>query len=66
VVFKLSSTDPEDLTLKQARLLGAADRIYHTPEVPAAILDRARADAVRVQGSAPNQPGSGLTLIVSI
>jgi uroporphyrin-III C-methyltransferase / precorrin-2 dehydrogenase / sirohydrochlorin ferrochelatase len=66
VAFTLSSTDPDDLTLKQARLLGAADRIYHTPEVPAAILDRARADAVRIRGPAPDQPGSGLTLIVSI
>jgi uroporphyrin-III C-methyltransferase / precorrin-2 dehydrogenase / sirohydrochlorin ferrochelatase len=62
----LTSEDPDDLTLKQARLLGAADRIYHSADVPAVILDRARADATRIQGPAPQQPGTGLTLIVSL
>jgi len=44
----LSSDDPDDLTLRQARLLGTADCILHDPDIPAAILNRARADAVRV------------------
>jgi uroporphyrin-III C-methyltransferase / precorrin-2 dehydrogenase / sirohydrochlorin ferrochelatase len=59
----LSSLDPDDLTLKQARLLGSADRIYHAPDVPAAILDRARADAARIMGD-PDKTSPGLTLIV--
>ena len=62
----LSSPDPDDLTLRQARLLASATTIYHSADVPPAILDRARADATRVQGSPPEQPGRGLTLIVSI
>lgn len=43
----LASDDPDDLTLRQARLLGSADLILHDEGVAAAILDRARADAVR-------------------
>lgn len=45
--FILSSDDFEELTLRQARLLGSADLIAYEPDVPPAILDRARADAVR-------------------
>jgi uroporphyrin-III C-methyltransferase/precorrin-2 dehydrogenase/sirohydrochlorin ferrochelatase len=43
----LTSADPEDLTLKQARLLGEADVLLLDGAVPAAILARARADAAR-------------------
>jgi len=43
----LGSTDPDDLTLKQARLLGQADHIYSLGDVPDKILNRARADAQR-------------------
>ena len=50
---RLTSLDPDDLTLRQARLLAAADRVCHAAEVPHAILDRARADAVRIAGDAP-------------
>lgn len=46
-VFTLASDDPDDLTLRQARLLGEADTILHDPAVPPAILARARADAAR-------------------
>lgn len=46
-IFTLSSNDPDDLTLRQARLLGEADTILHDPAVSAAILARGRADAVR-------------------
>lgn len=61
VEIRLRSADPEDLTLREARLLGSADRLAHDRSVPAAILDRARADAVRValdDGEAPpDRPG---------
>jgi len=43
----LTSDDPEDLTLRQCRLLGSADVILFDAGVPSAILDRARADALR-------------------
>ncbi len=45
--FTLNSDDPDDLTLRQARWLGSADLVLHDPAVPAAILNRARADAAR-------------------
>ena len=61
--IRLRSPDPDDLTLREARLLGSADRIYHRPDIPPAILDRARADAVRVAcAAAPEAPGEGLSL----
>lgn len=63
VTISLVSPDPDDLTLRQARLLAQADRVYHRADVPAAILDRARADAQRIVCShAPEDPGSGLSL----
>lgn len=43
----LTSNDPDDLTLKQARLLGQADAILAADDVSEAILVRARADAQR-------------------
>lgn len=48
-VFDLTliSADPEDLTLRQARLLGEADLLLLDGDVPPAILARARADAAR-------------------
>jgi uroporphyrin-III C-methyltransferase/precorrin-2 dehydrogenase/sirohydrochlorin ferrochelatase len=47
-LFILTSDDPEDLTIRQARLLGSADAVLADPAIPAAILDRARADARRL------------------
>jgi uroporphyrin-III C-methyltransferase / precorrin-2 dehydrogenase / sirohydrochlorin ferrochelatase len=47
--FALTSNDPEDLTLKQARMLGEADVVCADPEVSPQILARSRADAVRIQ-----------------
>jgi uroporphyrin-III C-methyltransferase/precorrin-2 dehydrogenase/sirohydrochlorin ferrochelatase len=52
----LTSDDPDDLTLRQARLLGQADQIFHTFHIPPAILARGRADAVRTICSAPPDP----------
>ena len=49
----LTSADPDDLTLRTARLLGEADHIYHPATAAPAILARARADAVRHVADAP-------------
>lgn len=61
--FTLSSGDPEDLSLRQARALAAAARIFHRADVPEIILNRARADALRIQcDGAPADPGEGLSI----
>ena len=61
--FTLTSDDPDDLTLKQARLLGMADAVLHDPDIPEAILVRARADARRMD--LPGEPfAEGLTVIL--
>jgi uroporphyrin-III C-methyltransferase/precorrin-2 dehydrogenase/sirohydrochlorin ferrochelatase len=63
VKIRLRSADPDDLTLREARLLGQADRVFHRPDAPPAILDRARADAVRVVCAVPPaDPGPGLSI----
>jgi uroporphyrin-III C-methyltransferase/precorrin-2 dehydrogenase/sirohydrochlorin ferrochelatase len=49
----LHSPDPDDITLRQARWLASADRVFHAPDVPPAILHRARADAPRLACDAP-------------
>ena len=65
VDLRLTSRDPDDLTLRQARVLANADRVYHGPDVPAAILDRARADAARIGCDAPPRASEpGLTVDV--
>lgn len=60
----LTSADPEELTLRQARLLGEADVLLLDGDVPAAILARARADADRqmfhVKHGVQNVSGGGL------
>lgn len=59
----LTSDDPDDLTLRAARLLGQADHIFHDPDIAPAILDRARADAARTPcREAPAWIGPGLAL----
>ncbi len=63
----LTSVDPDDLTLRTARLLGQADRVFHRADVPAAILDRARADAARIPCTAPpSDPESGLSIYLEM
>ncbi|MEN3747332.1 NAD(P)-dependent oxidoreductase [Sphingomonas sp. HF-S3] len=65
VRIRLRSDDPDDLTLRDARALARADRIYHRGAVPTAILDRARADAARIACDAPPaDPGAGLSVDV--
>jgi uroporphyrin-III C-methyltransferase/precorrin-2 dehydrogenase/sirohydrochlorin ferrochelatase len=67
VAIALLSGDPDDLTLRAARLLGEADRVYHPAAVPAVILDRARADAARIVADVPpDDPGDGLSLWVTL
>ncbi len=48
IVIRLNSADPEELTLREARLLGGADQIAYEPGVSAQVLARARADAGRI------------------
>lgn len=63
----LASADPDDLTLRAARLLGEADHIFHPADIPAAIFDRARADAMRhVTDVPPADPPPGLSLWLAI
>ena len=66
VVIRLTSTDPDDLTLRQARALANADRVYHHPDVPAVILDRARADAARSCAAMPGEPEDGLSVYIEM
>lgn len=54
----IASPDPDDLTLRQVRLLGSADLVLHPADMPRAILSRARADAaMRVDDSQAEEPG---------
>jgi uroporphyrin-III C-methyltransferase/precorrin-2 dehydrogenase/sirohydrochlorin ferrochelatase len=62
----LRTADPEDLTLRELRWLGAVDLVVHEPGVPGEILDRARADAARVQIARGGVPGASAGLVVTI
>lgn len=63
VEIALASDDPDDLTLRQARLLGMADTVLHDPDIVEAILIRARADARRM--ALPGEPpAEGLTIVL--
>ena len=64
VEIHLTSDDPEDLTLRQARLLGTVDLLLYDPGVPPAILDRARADALRRALPWNGDKPDGLTVIL--
>ncbi|RKF20974.1 siroheme synthase [Altericroceibacterium spongiae] len=73
VEIRLLSDDPEELTLRQIRLLGSADIILFDEQVPQAILNRARADARRIALGKGGQNGTeqgqkaaerGLTVIL--
>lgn len=52
MTVRLRSADPDDLTLREARALALADRVFHLPDVPPTILARARADAARIAQAA--------------
>lgn len=68
VIIRPRSADPDDLTLREARALAQADRVVHSPETPAVLLARARADAQRiiVPSDAPIPPAPGLTVRIEI
>jgi uroporphyrin-III C-methyltransferase/precorrin-2 dehydrogenase/sirohydrochlorin ferrochelatase len=68
VRITLRSTDPDDLSLREARLLAQADRVTHRGDVPGTILIRARADAERIACEAPpaNLPGLTVDLEMAI
>ena len=59
----LASYDPDDLTIRTARLMGEADAVWHPAGCPPALLARARADAVRRVG-VPDGPVEGLALVL--
>ena len=63
IEIELTGDDPDDLTLRQARLLGMADTVLHDPGIAEAILIRARADARRM--ALPCDPAEdGLTIVL--
>jgi uroporphyrin-III C-methyltransferase/precorrin-2 dehydrogenase/sirohydrochlorin ferrochelatase len=63
----LAGPDPDELTLREARALAQADRVYHRRDVPEAILARARADAVRIACEGPpDAPEGGLSVYVEM
>ena len=63
-VIHLTSPDPDDLTLRHARLLGQADALVIGPGVPPEILARARADAMRLNPGDPEPGGIVIELIL--
>lgn len=66
-IIALTSADPDELTLRAARLLGEADHIFHAADLPPAILNRARADAARHIASArPVDLPPGLSLWIEM
>lgn len=66
VEIVIASPDPDELTLRAARLLGSADLIAYETGVAPAVLARARADAARQELAAgePARPVAGLTVIL--
>lgn len=62
VTITLHSADPDDLSLREARLLGQADTVFHARDIPAAILHRIRADATRIAASPSGALPPGLSL----
>ena len=65
VKLEISSDDPDDLTLRQARLLGAADYIVCDRALGEGILARCRADAVRLHELPDPAPDAGLIVIIT-
>ncbi len=61
----VTSNDPDDLSIRTARLLAQADLVLHQAAVAPAVLNRARADAQRAQcETAPDVPPPGMTVFV--
>jgi len=64
VTLTITSDDPDDLTLRQARLLGTADAILFEPSIAPAILARARNDAARLELPQEGPMPEGLVLVL--
>ncbi|TCM17271.1 uroporphyrin-III C-methyltransferase/precorrin-2 dehydrogenase/sirohydrochlorin ferrochelatase [Novosphingobium sp. PhB165] len=64
VEVRLRSHDPEDLTLREARLLGSADLLLYEEGVGDAVLARARADAARRPLESGEEGGDHAGLVV--
>lgn len=66
VEIVLRSADPDDLTLREARLLGSADCLATEPGVAHEVALRARADAVRMEivKGAPAPAAAGLVVVL--
>ncbi|PZN97147.1 MAG: siroheme synthase [Alphaproteobacteria bacterium] len=61
----VTSPDPGELTLNQLALLGRCDTLVVPGAVPAAIIDRARRDAVRL-ATLPDLAPEGLTVVLAV
>lgn len=62
-IVRITSDDPDQLTLEAARLLGQADTVVFASDIAPLILARARADAVRIASDTlPDPLPAGLTL----
>lgn len=60
----IASPDPDELTLRQMRLLGSADLVLHPADMPRAILSRARADAaMRIDDGVAEEAGVVVRLV---
>jgi len=64
VELVIATRSADGLTLRQLQLLGAADAILYEPAIPPAILDRARADAVRFALPYDGPMPDGLVLVL--
>jgi uroporphyrin-III C-methyltransferase/precorrin-2 dehydrogenase/sirohydrochlorin ferrochelatase len=62
IEIHLASDDPDDLTLRQLRILGSADIVECDQGVAPAILERARADAARRPLSSAESSIQGLVV----
>ena len=63
IELSITSDDPDDLTLKQSRILGTCDTLLYDATIPPAILDRSRADAER-RALPADPPETGLTVVL--
>ncbi len=62
IEIMLTSNNPDDLTLRAARLLGEADHVFYDAHIAPEICNRARADAARHLGPPPSELPVGLIL----
>jgi uroporphyrin-III C-methyltransferase/precorrin-2 dehydrogenase/sirohydrochlorin ferrochelatase len=64
-VIVVASADPGDLTLNELALLGRCDALLVEGHVSAAVVDRARRDAVRL-ATLGDAPADGLTVVLRV